>query len=198
MSSLSSIERRAFHLDISRPGSSPINVADQEIGNLRPVPWKTSGPAIIGLIVINVSRHRGQRARSFIVRAYLWVFANHLSLALIRFDQIHLFTLLRAFTCCPRSLWSREKQEERKREKVEWRSSLQRGLLSTNEEAAERSPECGRFREDGIGIGDRKWLKAIAFGDIPPRVNQEECNYGRIKASSSSFETLRQCTGCSK
>lgn len=154
--------------------------------NLRAGAVENERPPIIGLIVINVSEQPRPAARSFIAPRIFMSVGESL-VAPIRFGQIHLFTAARG-PLHARTHARSGTMDSRRREAA-------RRLLSTSEGWA---GECGRFREDGIGIGERKWLKAIAFGDIRPRVNREECNYGRIKASWSRFERFERCTRCPK
>lgn len=179
--SLSLPSRRA---DISRAGSSPINVAGQEMVNLRPGAVENERPPIIGLIVINVSEQPRPAVRSFIAPRIFMSVGESL-VAPIRFGQIHLFTAARG----PLHARTHARTQIRgggKRRGVYYRRG--RGV----------GRRVWAVSEDGIGIGERKWLKAIAFGDIRPRVSREECNYGRIKASWSCFERFERCTRCPK
>lgn len=156
--------------------------------NLRAGAVENERPPIIGLIVINVSEQPRPAARSFIAPRIFMSVGESL-VAPIRFGQIHLFTAARG------PLHARTHARTLGHDGFAAEGS---GAAFIIDESEGWAGECGRFREDGIGIGERKWLKAIAFGDIRPRVNREECNYGRIKASWSRFERFERCTRCPK
>lgn len=148
--------------------------------NLRPGAVENERPPIIGLIVINVSEQPRPAARSFIAPRIFMSVGESL-VAPIRFGQIHLFTAARG------PLHARTHARTQIRG-----GGKRRGVYYRRERGVGRRvwAVSGGWGREG------KWLKAIAFGDIRPRVNREECNYGRIKASWSCFERFQRCTRC--